>query len=177
MFYVYEKDGEYKTIMASKKPSYAIAQVPPEIDRDDYEFLTVESNPEPFNPDSLEEYREWIVSVDEVKKGEKIAIDFNENEKARLYKEYLQSIDDQMILTFGTTNRDTANAKFLTWKEMISDPDTYADQGLFDDNGVEMTTFTAIFDYATAKIQRAKDYSIFLMKREKQYDDDIAQIS
>lgn len=89
----------------------------------------------------------------------------------------------EMALVFGTTKSDSATAFHETWKLMAASPSLFATEGLLAEKevgafhvGDALDTEQKVVDYANARIYEANTYSVYRMKRIKQFRDERAQI-
>lgn len=171
MIYYLIKDGEnyYVKGASGYKPNGAVAIVPTAFEKSDFPFLKGEMVQE----DGAQYYN---VVIDQVAKGNDIAANQLDQNKKDLRAQYLADIDQEMTNIFGTTNREKASSMFQTWKEWKDDPSFFSDKGLYDEFGSPLDTASKISIYAVQKINQAKDYSVFLMTREKQYKDALAAL-
>ena len=169
--YLVLKDGNFSVQKTTGfKPANAIAVVPESIDKSDYKFITG------VEVDDGNGGTYWQAQVDETAKG--LAISENqkvENRKAARVS-YIADIDQEMTNIYGTTDRDKASSMYLTWQLWRDDPSFLSDKGLIDEHGEPLDTASKISIYAIQKIDQCKDYSVFLMTREKQYKDELALI-
>lgn len=167
------QDGErfYVKQCNGYKPDGYVAVLPSSIEKADFPFVKARTvHNEELGIDVLEVY------VDDIMKGEAIIDAQTEQSKIDFRKSYLADIDAEMKRIFGTTNRDKANSLYMTWKLWKEDPSFFSDKGLLDGNGDPLDTASKISIYAQQKIDESKDYSVFLITREKQYKDALAAL-
>ena len=79
----------------------------------------------------------------------------------------------EMYNVFGTSDAHSANAKYETFKLMLTDPAFFENEGLFDDDDNALDTALKVTTYANAKMLEAKTYSVFRMKKIKEFKDKI----
>ncbi len=157
---------KFRVLVRNKRPSNTIAVVPQSIDPSDYPYVKGVQVDDGFGSLIWEAVVDPALQVSGQKnKDKKIA-----------YDSYLSDVNQEMMLTFGTLNREKATSLYLTWVMMQTQPEFYSDKGLFDDKGRALDTNTKVYDYASLKVMRALDYSVFLMAREKQYIDELTAI-
>jgi hypothetical protein len=146
-------------------PLGTVKIVPDTFTKEDYPFLYTQTNPETG---------EIEVLLNEIAKGEWLASKSVADEKTLLHSQYIADIDEQMTLIFHTTDRDKASAMYNTWQEWKNDPSFFSGKGLLDEFGNSLDSAVKISTYANQKLNQCKDYSVFLMLREKQFRDAIA---
>lgn len=163
-------DGTFSVVVAKGfKPKKAVAIVPSEVDPSDYPFIVGQevSDQEGVRIEPV---------IDSHKKGEFLTDKQKQETKKVSLEEYLSDVNRQMSLVFGTTNRETTTALYLTWMMMESMPEFYADKGLEDDLGDPLDTVSKVFNFAKAKIRESLDYSVYLMKRRQKYINEIKSL-
>lgn len=170
--YLINNNGSFSVQRAKGfKPKNAVAVVPDSFAKDDYPFLTGQ---EVY--DEVLEANVWQVVLDDTAKGDALSEESKESQKVSLRASYIADIDAEMMRIFGTVDRDKANALYNTWYEWLKDPSYFADKGLLDDEGLAMDTSGKIYSFAQTKVNLCKDYSVFLIQREKQYRDAVAAL-
>ena len=169
MFFLIQNESKFEVIEANGfKPKQYLCEVPSSISKDDHDFVVGEQI-DAGNGEMI-----WQAIVDDVAKGNAITEKTNSDFKSAAHASYIADIDAEMKNIFGTTDRDKANALYNTWYEWLKDPSYFADKGLLDDQGLPMDTSGKIYTHAQMKINLCKDYSVFLIQREKQFRDAIA---
>lgn len=166
--YLIKKDNTFSVMKCSGfTPKNSVGRVPDSIDPADYPFLYGELLIE-------NEIETWVIKIDEIAKGEALAKENNKELKAATHASYIADIDAEMKNIFGTINRDKANSLYNSWYEWMRDPSYFADKGLVDDLGVPLDTSGKVYNYSLNKINQSKDYSVFLITRERQFRQEIA---
>lgn len=150
-------------------PQNAITTVPDTFTQEDYPFLYAQESTDPETGAQV-----WTVMVDELAKGDALIQKTTANIKTQLHTEYIADINTEMTSIFNTTDRDKASAMYNTWNEWKNDASFFSSKGLLDEYGNALDTATKIATYANQKLNQCKDYSVFLMTREKQFRDEIA---
>lgn len=92
------------------------------------------------------------------------------------YKKLNEDVYGQMQLVFGTTNPESAQATYETWKLMVDFPGDYSSLGLKDELGNNLDNEQAIIDYANVKINQARQYSVFRIQKIKVFKEEKAQL-
>lgn len=170
MIYLVKNGNQFDVVEAiGFIPKNTIAPVPSSYPKEDYPFLYGEQVTDVETGELV-----WQVSLDSVAKGASISEADVASQKTALHTSYIDDINTEMVSIFGTTDRDKASAMYNTWKEWKDDPSFFADKGLFDEFGAALDTAAKIATYANQKLSQTKQYSVFLMTREKQFRDAVA---
>lgn len=167
-YLIYENGQFHVKKTSGYKPDNSVAIIPENISKNDYPYLYGEQ------VDDGEGNLVWQVAIDNIAKGVAISKIDIASQKTALHTAYIDDINTEMVSIFGTTDRDKASAMYNTWKEWKDDPSFFADKGLFDEFGAALDTAAKIATYANQKLSQTKQYSVFLMTREKQFRDAVA---
>lgn len=167
--YLIKIDGKYKVEFRSKDPGGDSYVVSPSIDKDDYAYLV----PAEIVVDTETGQTQWQAVVDEVARATGEADRIVEEQVLSLKKQYIKDVEQEMSDQFGTSDQIRGLFLYMTWMRMETHPEEYMAEGLVDDSGDPLDTETKVYDYARIKIMRAKDYSIFVLKKIAQLQSDI----
>jgi len=164
-------EGKYRVEKATKNifPD-KVYEVSPLINENDYPYLTVE-----YVYDGLGHMTE-VVNVDEALKAAGDSVKNKKNQGKHLKKQYIEDVGAELQSSYGTTDQSKAIFLYLTYARMVDHPEEFSDRGLYDDKGKALDSDSKIYDYATVKIMRAVDYSVFVLNKMKKLKDDLSSL-
>lgn len=110
----------------------------------------------------------WVLQIDPLLLSQKI-IKSKEAAIVLMYEEMNKDVLQQMSLTFGTNNPDSASAYEKTWSMMLNSPIEWVDLGLKDDSDTPLDTPEKISAYASSKLASVLVYGKYRMQRIAQF--------
>ena len=168
--YLIKKNNEYSVVLAQGfVPRDVVSIVSDTFAEEDLKFLKTRTV-------MLDGQETVEVYVDDVAKGVHLSNQSKSHERSLAREAYISDIEAEMFRIFGSTNRDKTAAFYNMWKAWVLDPAFFSVKGLKDEHGDPLDTASKVSMYAQQKIEQAKDYSVFLLKREEQYLEQLEQI-
>ena len=103
--------------------------------------------------------------------------------KTALYNAMVADVNSKMVDVFGTTNADSANANYESWKMMTTQAELFLDAGLTSDkaigslqSGDAMNTVEKIMEYGQHRVSEVHTYGVWRLQRIQQFRAALAEL-
>lgn len=134
---------------------------------DDFDVEVMKANVSPEGEITFEEDADKVAAKEMRLKQEQVSVK---------YEEMNTEVYAEMAECFNTSKSDSATAFYETWKLMVSKPQLFINENMIVDKaaaGLEvgdlLNTVERISSYAQARIEIAEEYSVWRVRRIKQF--------